>query len=43
MSGVYTVSSKAHDVLGWEAGLSEQEAVRDAIAWLPVRKEMLGY
>ena len=43
VAGVYTVSTKARDVLGWEAGLSEQEAVRDAIAWLPVCKEMLGY
>lgn len=43
VAGVYTVSSKAKDILGWEAELSETEAVRDAIAWLPVRKEMLGY
>ena len=43
VAGVYTVSSKARDVLGWEAKLTEQEAVRDAIAWLPVRQEMLGY
>ena len=43
VAGVYTVSSKAKDILGWEAQLSEQDAVRDAIAWLPVRKEMLGY
>lgn len=43
VAGVYTVSSKAADVLGWTAKLSETDAVRDAIAWLPVRKEMLGY
>ncbi len=43
VAGVYTVSKKAKDVLGWESKLSETEAVRDAIAWLPVRKEMLGY
>ncbi len=43
VAGVYTVSSKAKDVLGWETQLTEQEAVRDAIAWLPVRKEKLGY
>lgn len=43
VAGVYTVSNKAKDVLGWEAKLSETEAVRDAIAWLPARKEMLGY
>ena len=43
VAGVYTVSQKAKDILGWEAKLSETEAVRDAIAWLPIRKEMLGY
>ena len=43
VAGVFTVSTKAHDVLGWEAQLSEEDAVRDAIAWLPVRKEVLGY
>lgn len=43
VAGVYTVSSKARDVLGWEAQLTEIDAVRDAIAWVPVRKEMLGY
>ena len=43
VAGVYTVSTKARDVLGWEAQLSETDAVRDAIAWLPVRREMLGY
>ena len=30
-------------MLGWEAKLSETDAVRDAIAWLPERKKMLGY
>ncbi len=43
VAGVYTVSSKAQDVLGWQAKLTETEAVRDAIAWLPVRKDKLGY
>lgn len=43
VAGVYTVSTKAADVLGWHAELSETDAVRDAIAWLPVRREMLGY
>ncbi|WP_297750207.1 UDP-glucose 4-epimerase GalE [uncultured Tessaracoccus sp.] len=43
VAGVYTVSQKAKDVLGWEAKLSETDAVRDAIAWLPERKKMLGY
>ena len=43
VAGVYTVSTKARDVLGWQAELTETDAVRDAIAWLPVRKEKLGY
>ncbi|MEO7587707.1 MAG: UDP-glucose 4-epimerase GalE [Arachnia sp.] len=43
VAGVYTVSKKAKDILGWEAQLSETDAVRDAIAWLPIRKDMLGY
>lgn len=43
VAGVYTVSSKAAEVLGWKAELTETDAVRDAISWLPVRKEMLGY
>lgn len=43
VAGVYTVSHKAKDVLGWSAKLSEEDAVRDAIAWLPVRKDLLGY
>lgn len=43
VAGVYTVSKKAKDVLGWEAKLTETDAVRDAVAWLPVRKEKLGY
>jgi len=43
VAGVYTVSEKARNVLGWSAQLTETDAVRDAIAWLPRRKEMLGY
>ena len=43
VAGVYTVSTKARDMLGWEARLTEIDAVRDAISWLPVRKEKLGY
>lgn len=43
VAGVYTVSEKAKQILGWEAKLSEIDAVRDAIAWLPERKRMLGY
>ncbi len=43
VAGVYTVSSKATDVLGWTPTYTELDAVRDAIAWLPVRKDKLGY
>lgn len=43
VAGVYTVSTKAKEMLGWEAQFTETDAVRDAIAWLPKRKEMLGY
>lgn len=43
VAGVYTVSSKATDMLGWKPSYTELDAVRDAIAWLPVRKDKLGY
>ena len=43
VAGVYTVSTRAHDLLGWTAHLTEADGVRDAIAWLPRRKEVLGY
>ena len=43
VAGVYTVSDKASRELGWSAELTEQDAVRDAIAWLPVRRDLLGY
>lgn len=41
--GVYTVSDRAARLLDWHAELTEADGVRDAIAWLPVRKEKLGY
>ena len=43
VAGAYTVSSKARDVLGWEAQLTEADGIRDALAWLPRRRELLGY
>ncbi|MFV0428359.1 MAG: UDP-glucose 4-epimerase GalE [Arachnia sp.] len=43
VAGVYTVSTKAAQQLGWRAQLSETDAVRDAIAWIPQRQHMLGY
>jgi len=41
--GVYTTSTRASSELGWKAQLDESQAIRDAIAWLPRRKELLGY
>ncbi|GAA1397815.1 UDP-glucose 4-epimerase GalE [Luteococcus peritonei] len=43
VAGVYTTSSKARTELGWSAELDETRAIKDALAWLPRRKEMLGY
>ncbi|MGD8214109.1 UDP-glucose 4-epimerase GalE [Aestuariimicrobium sp. Y1814] len=43
VAGAYTVSSKARDLLGWQAELTEADGIRDAIAWLPRRQELLGY
>ena len=42
-AGVYTVSDRAAALLGWHAEFSVADAVRDAVAWLPRRKELLGY
>lgn len=42
-AGVYTVSDRAATLLGWHAELSIADAVRDAVAWIPQRKELLGY
>ncbi len=41
--GVYTVSERAKSLLGWEPEFTIPDGIRDAIAWLPKRKEMLGY
>ncbi|MGD7708204.1 UDP-glucose 4-epimerase GalE [Microlunatus sp. Y2014] len=41
--GVYTRTDKAHRLLGWRAELSQADAVRDAVAWLPRRQTILGY
>lgn len=43
VAGAYTISSKAREVLGWQAELTEADGIRDAINWLPRRKELLGY
>ncbi len=41
--GAYAVVDAAHRDLGWTAELTVADGIRDAIAWLPKRKEMLGY
>ncbi len=43
VAGTYTVSDRAARLLGWRSELTEVDGVRDAIAWLPVRKQKLGY
>ncbi|MBO1030418.1 UDP-glucose 4-epimerase GalE [Tessaracoccus sp. SD287] len=43
VAGAYTVSTKAADVLGWTAELTEADGIRDALAWLPRRRELLGF
>ena len=43
VAGAYTVSSRAKDLLGWSAELTPADGIRDAIAWLPERKKILGY
>ncbi len=43
VAGTYTVSDRAARLLGWRSELTEVDGVRDAIAWLPARKQKLGY
>lgn len=43
VAGAYTRTDTAREVLGWQAELSDAEAIRDAIAWIDRRKELLGY
>ncbi len=41
--GVYTRSTRAAELLGWSAQLTEADGIRDALAWLPKRRGLLGY
>jgi UDP-glucose 4-epimerase len=41
--GAYAVVDAAHRDLGWTAELTVADGIRDAIAWLPKRQELLGY
>lgn len=43
VAGAYTVSTKAADLLGWKAEFSIGDGIRDAVAWIERRKEVLGY
>ena len=40
--GAYARVGTAHELLGWHAQLSITDGVRDALAWLAVRDEMLA-
>ena len=41
--GAYAIVDTAHSELGWTAELTVADGIRDAIAWIPKRKELLGY
>jgi UDP-glucose 4-epimerase len=41
--GAYAIVDTAHQELGWTAELTVADGIRDAIAWIPKRKELLGY
>ena len=40
--GCYANADKARRLLGWTAVKSIDDAVRDALAWMPRRRELLG-
>jgi UDP-glucose 4-epimerase len=41
--GCYAIVDTAHSELGWAAELTVADGIRDAIDWIPKRKELLGY
>ena len=41
--GAYAIVDTAHSELGWTAEFTVADGIRDAIAWIPKRKEFLGY
>ena len=41
--GVYTTLDQASELLDWSTKLTEADGIRDAIAWLPQRRALLGY
>ncbi len=42
VAGSYTRNDKARSLLGWEAELSVEQAVRDAVDWSAIREERLN-
>ena len=43
VAGVCASADEARRILGWEARMSIEQCIADAIKWGEVRKEMLGY
>lgn len=41
--GAYARTDRAAELLGWHARLSVADGIRDALAWLPRRRKLLGY
>ena len=41
--GAFANVDKARDVLGWESGLTLDQAITSAVAWAERRHEILGY
>ena len=42
VAGSYTRNDKARELLGWQAELSIEQAVRDAVEWSAIREERLS-
>ena len=43
VAGCYADPGAANERLGWQAELSIEDGIRDAVAWLDRRKDVLGY
>ena len=42
VAGAYAVPDRAEQLLGWRAGMSVEEGVRDALAWMSARAVKTG-
>jgi UDP-glucose 4-epimerase len=42
VAGAYSLVERAHDWLGWQAGLSIQQGIRDALRWSAARAGRLA-